>query len=221
MRTFCLAMGFLFCTAGAFAEDAWTQFRGPKGNGHAESQNLPLTWSEEENIQWKTEIPGKGWSSPVVWKNQIWLTTATVDGKKMSALCVDAETGKVIKNLLIYENVKPDFCHDTNSYATPTPVIEEGRLYVHFGKYGTACLDTNSGKILWSRRDFECDHFRGPASSPILFQNRLFVAYDGFDVQYVVALDKHTGKTLWRKDRGIDYRTSNGDRKKAYSTACR
>jgi outer membrane protein assembly factor BamB len=90
---------------------------------------------------------------------------------------------------------------------------------VHFGSYGTACLDTKTGEKLWERRDLPCDHFRGPGSSPILHDNFLFVAFDGFDLQYVVALDKKTGETLWRRDRNIDYGTDNGDWKKAYCTA--
>lgn len=219
MRT----IGFLlmaFLAVGVLrAEQNWPQFRGPAGNGHAKVKNLPVEWGESNNVKWKTAIHGKGWSSPVVWKNQIWMTTATEDGTKMYAVGVDAENGEILHDLLIFENADPQFCHPTNSYASPTPVIEEGRLYVHFGTYGTACVDTGSGEILWSRRDFKCDHFRGPASSPILHEDRLFVAYDGFDVQYVVALDKNTGKTIWRKDRNIDYGTMNGDRMKAYSTA--
>lgn len=201
------------------AEDNWPQFRGPKGNGHTEARGLPLKFSEAENVKWKVEIPGKAWSSPVVWKKQIWLTNATEDGKKMSAVCVEADSGKIVRDLLIFENEKPEYCHPTNSYASPTPVIEEGRLYAHFGTYGTACIDTNTGEILWSRRDLKCDHYRGPASSPILHENLLFLSFDGIDVQYVVALDKRTGDTLWKKDRDIDYNTSNGDHKKAYSTA--
>ena len=106
-----------------------------------------------------------------------------------------------------------------NSYASPTPVIEEGRVYVHFGSYLTACLDTKTFETIWERRDLECDHHRGPASSPILFDGKLFVAYDGFDVQYVVAFDKVTGRTVWRRDRDIEYGTDNGDLKKAYGTA--
>jgi outer membrane protein assembly factor BamB len=170
-------------------------------------------------VKWKVEIPGKAWSSPVVWKKQIWMTNATEDGKKMSAVCVDADSGKITRDLLIFENEQPEYCHPTNSYASPTPVIEEGRLYVHFGTYGTACIDTNIGEILWSRRDLKCDHYRGPASSPIIHENLVFLSFDGIDVQYVVALDKRTGDILWKKDRDISYNTSNGDHKKAYSTA--
>jgi outer membrane protein assembly factor BamB len=120
---------------------------------------------------------------------------------------------------VIFENANPEFCHPTNSYASPTPVIEEGRLYAHFGTYGTACVNTNTGEILWKNQEWHCDHFRGPAASPVLYENLLFAAFDGVDVQFVVALDKNTGKTLWKQDRNINYGTDNGDHKKAYSTA--
>ncbi|MEQ8788275.1 MAG: PQQ-like beta-propeller repeat protein [Pirellulaceae bacterium] len=201
------------------ADENWSQFRGPRGDGKSTSTGLPLTWSETENVVWKTPIHDLGWSSPVVWGDQIWMTTASEDGKDMYVVCVDFKTGKVIHDIKLFHNEEPRFRHPTNSYASPTPVIEEGRVYAHFGSYGTACLDTASGKVLWERRDLPCDHFRGPGSSPILHDDFLFVAYDGFDLQYVVALDKKTGKTLWRKDRNIDYGTDNGDRKKAYCTA--
>ena len=96
---------------------------------------------------------------------------------------------------------------------------EEGRLYVHFGSYLTACLNTSNAEVIWERRDIACDHHRGPASSPILDDGKLFVAYDGFDVQYVIALDARTGKTVWKRDREINYGTDNGDNMKAYGTA--
>ena len=211
-----LAMTLLFCVPAA--GENWTEFRGPAGTGISAAKNLPLSWSEEENIRWKLEVHGKGWSSPVSWGNQLWLTTATEDGKKLYALCVDRIKGTIVHDILVFENEKPRFCHPTNSYASPTPVIEKGRVYVHFGSYGTACLDSNSGRILWTRRDFACNHWRGPGSSPVIAGKHLIVAYDGYDLQFVVALDKQTGKTIWKRDRNIDYGTDNGDRKKAYST---
>jgi outer membrane protein assembly factor BamB len=179
---------------------------------------LPIKWSESENVQWKTAIHGKGWSSPVVWGDQIWLTTATADGHEMFGVCVDRATGKIVHDLKIFENQKPAFCHPFNSYASPTPVIEEGRVYLHFGTYGTACLDTATGRVLWTRRDLLCDHWRGPGSSPILHANLLIVHFDGHDVQYVVALDKKSGQTVWKKDRAINYGTEDGDFKKAFGT---
>jgi outer membrane protein assembly factor BamB len=201
-----------------WAADSWTEFRGSQGDGWARESDPPIDWSETKNIKWKTGIHGKGWSSPVIWGRQIWLTTATEDGKQMYAMAVDRETGAVIHDLLVLENENPQFCHATNSYASPTPVVEEGRVYVHFGSYGTACYDTASGEQLWQRRDLPCDHWRGPGSSPILYDGRLYVALDGYDLQYVVALDKETGATVWKKDRDIDYGTDDGDLKKAYCT---
>ena len=110
------------------------------------------------------------------------------------------------------------YCIPFNSYASPTPAIEEGRVYVHFGTYGTACLDTAGARVLWSRRDLPCNHHRGAGSSPVLFRNLLILTFDGFDQQYLVALDTQTGETRWKQPRVIDYGTDNGDRKKAYST---
>jgi outer membrane protein assembly factor BamB len=205
-------------TAAARAEENWPEFRGPHANGHAESGNPPTHFSETENVRWKTAIHDKGWSSPVVWGKQIWLTTATEEGKKQYAICVDRETGKVLFDLLLFENEHPAATKQYNSFASPTPAIEKGRVYVSFGSYGTACLDTATGKPVWQRRDLPCNHFRGPASSPILFENLMIVHYDGFDYQYAIALDKQTGETVWKADRNVDYGTTDGDTMKAFST---
>lgn len=196
----------------------WPEFRGPTGDGVATDADLPIE-IDESVVRWKTPIHGKGWSSPVVWKDRIWLTTATEDGTKMSVLCVDRATGRILHDRVLKENQTPAFCHPMNSYASPTPVVEDGRVYVHFGSYLTACLDSETAEVLWKRDDLQCDHYRGPASSPILYDGKLYIAYDGFDVQYVVALDKDTGNTVWKRDREIDYGTDNGDRMKAYCTA--
>lgn len=218
MRIFGLACVSLVLLIQSAAAENWPAFRGPRGDGTTPATGVPVEWSETKNIVWKTPIHGRGWSSPVVWDNQIWLTTATEDGTKQSVLCVDATTGDVLHDMVVFENENPRFCHPSNSYASCTPTIEDGRLYVHFGSYGTAAIDTATGKKIWERRDLECDHFRAPASSPILFEDVLIVAYDGFDVQYVVGFDKQTGETRWRTPRDIDYNTDNGDRKKAYAT---
>lgn len=199
------------------AEPFWNQFRGPNGDGET-SATLPTEFSDTEKVTWKVAIHDKGWSSPVVWGKQIWLTTATEDGKKLYAVCVNAYTGVIEHDVLVFEVAEPRYCHPTNSYASCTPFIEEGRIYVHFGEYGTACLDTATGEKLWERRDFVCEDFRGPASSPVVAGDRLFLLFDGIDNQYVVALDKHTGKTLWKTNRDIDYGTEEGDLKKAYCT---
>lgn len=204
--------------AGGMAAENWPEFRGPHGNGAAEG-DPPTEWSETQNILWKTPIDGLGWSSPVVWGDRIWLTTADPDGKRMFVVCVDRQTGRVLHNKLVFENENPRFRHPTNSYASCTPALEENAVYVHFGSYGTARIDPQSCEIVWARRDLPCNHWRAPGSSPIIDGDALFVAYDGYDLQYIVALNKHTGETLWKRDRNIDYGTDNGDRKKAYSTA--
>ncbi len=196
----------------------WPQFRGPNGDGHARAVGLPETWSEAEHIAWKTPIHGRGWSSPVVWGQQIWLTTATADGHRLYVLCVDLASGEIVHDRKLFAVTKPQDIHLTNSHASPTPVIESGRVYVHFGSYGTACLDTRDARVIWQRRDFPCNHWRGPGSSPILFQDLLIIHFDGYDYQYVVALDKKTGQTRWKVDRAIDYQTDDGDFKKAFCT---
>ena len=200
------------------ADATWTAYRGTTGEGRADDANLPVE-IDAATVQWKTRIAGKGWSSPVVWGNQVWLTTATEDGRRMSVICVDRNNGKILHDVVVIENEEPEFCHPMNSYATPTPVVDRDRVYVHFGTYGTLCLDTADATVLWRRDDLRCDHFRGPASSPIIHDDKLYVAFDGVDVQYVVALDTNSGDTVWKTERDIDYGTDVGDRMKAYCTA--
>ena len=200
------------------AEQSWWQFRGPKGDGHAMATELPLEWDESRNVVWKTAIHDRGYSSPVIWGNQVWLTTATRDGHRLFAVCVDKDTGKIVQDLHIFDVVKPRRITDENTYATPTPVIEEGRVFLHFGTYGTACLDTASGRKLWTRRDLNCDHEdgAGPASSPTLIDGNLVVHVDGRDVQYIVALDRATGETVWKTPRSMEFTDIPVHHRKAY-----
>ncbi len=208
------------------ADTHWPEFRGPRGDGISTSTNLPLHWSEQQHVKWKTPIHDRGWSSPVIWDRQVWLTTATTNGRELFALCVDRDTGKVVRNLKLFDVAKPQYCHPFNSYASPTPAIEAGRIYVTFGTPGTACLDTQTGAVLWTRRDIECNHFRGAGSSPILYSNLLFLNFDGSDRQFMVALDKQTGRTIWQQNRSIDFQDLgpdgqpelSGDYRKAFAT---
>ena len=205
----------------------WPQFRGPDGMGKSSGHNLPLSWSEKKNVRWKTAIHGRAWSSPVVLDNQVWVTTATADGRDLFAVALDRDTGT--------DPARPEAVSRRraavrriafNSYASPTPVVEPGRVYVTFGSPGTAAIDTRTGKVLWERRDLECNHFRGPGSSPIVFRELLIMHFDGSDRQFVVALDKHTGKTVWRTERSIDFADlgpdgkpqADGDFRKAFAT---
>lgn len=210
----------------ASGSENWPQFRGPDGNGLSDAKGLPLTWSEQKNVKWKTPVHGKAWSSPVIWGDQIWMTTATPDGKELFVVCVDRDSGKIIRDLKLFDIEKPQYCIPFNSYASPTPVIEDGRVYATFGSPGTACLDTKSGKVLWERRDFVCNHYRAAGSSPILYGGLLIMNFDGSDLQFIVALDKKTGETVWRTQRSIDYKDlgpdglpqAEGDFRKAFST---
>ncbi len=213
----------LFLWAGVAASPAsdtenWPQFRGPTGDGHSHATGLPLTWSETENVRWKTPIHGRAWSSPVVWGDLVWMTTAPEDGHEAFAVAVDRRTGKILHDIKVFDVPKPQEINALNSYASPTPVIEAGRVYVTFGAHGTACLDTATGRALWARRDLECNHFRGPGSSPILVDDLLILHFDGFDFQYVVALDKATGKTVWKTNRSTKFGDIDGDFRKAFST---
>lgn len=209
------------------AGDSWPQFRGPTGHGVSDSTGLPTEWSEDQNIAWKTEIHGRAWSSPVVLGNQIWLTTATPDGRQLFAICVDKDTGKIVHDLKLFDVPKPQYAHPYNSYASPTPAIEGDRVYVSFGSPGIACLDTKTGKVIWERRDFVCNHWRGAGSSPLIFNDLVILNFDGSDFQYIAAMDKKTGETRWKTDRAIDFQdlengkpAADGDWRKAFST-CR
>ena len=205
-------------TAPAPAEANWPEFRGPSGDGHSSATNLPIKWSPTENVTWKTAVHGTGWSSPVIWGDQIWMTTAENKGKELYAVCVDRRSGKIVHDIKLFEVEKPGRINSLNSYASPTPVVEEGRVYVTFGTYGTACLDTKTGKTLWSRRDINCDHDMGPGVSPIAYGSLLIMPMDGCDKQFVIALDRKTGKTVWKTNRGIDYSDRQYDTKKAFCT---
>jgi outer membrane protein assembly factor BamB len=217
----------------------WPEFRGPFGNGHAaapddaEPRDLPLTWSETENVRWKTAIPHRGWSTPVIMDGRIWLTTATEDGHEFFVLCVDAQTGEILHNKKLFDCAEPEpLGNHLNCYAAPSPAIEPGRVYVHFGSYGTACLDANTGDVIWQRDDLPCRHYRGPSSSVVLFEDLVILTFDGADLQYVTALDKATGDSVWRTDRDVDWndqdvtgrgeaeakRMRDGDHRKAHST---
>ena len=202
------------------ANEQWSQFRGHYGNGIIKSTSAPINWSDDTNIDWKTPIHDRGWSSPVIWNDQIWMTTATKEGNKMYAICVNKLSGKIEHDIHVFDVKSPQAITNENTYASPTPVVEEGRVYVHFGTYGTACISTKDGQILWKRRDLNCDHEigAGPASSPFIYNNFLIFNVDGRDVQYVIALNKETGETAWKTNRSVDFSDVQVNQRKAYGT---
>ena len=229
MRTLHARWLAMAAVASAGARADWPEFRGPTGDGHAGPQaaGLPLRWSETNNVRWKTEIPLRGWSTPVIMGGQVWMTTATPDGHDFFGLCVDAGTGQLVFNEKLFHCDTPEpLGNSVNGYASPSPAIEPGRVYLHFGSYGTACLDTATRKVLWQRTDLPCRHYRGPASSVILFENLVILTMDGADVQYLVALDKQSGKDVWRTHRSVKFNDAegyqgfakDGDLRKAHST---
>ncbi len=179
----------------------WTHFRGSKSDGHANVKVAPLEWSDTENVVWKVPVKGLGWSSPVVNGTQVWITSAEKDGHEFYTLCFDLETGKLLDEKTIFTAEEPQRIHGTNSYATPTPCIEDGFVYVHYGNFGTACINTKNFEIVWKREDMPCNHMQGPASSIILHKNMLIVHLEGTEDPYVAALDKRTGKTIWKSVR--------------------
>ncbi len=224
----------LSLVSASWAQASWPQFRGPSGDGLAVRANdgspsldLPIHWSEKENIRWKTPIPYRGWSTPVVREGQVWLTTAAVDGHDFFVVCVEADSGRIRFQEKLFQADHPEpLGNPLNGYASPSPVVERGRVYVHFGSYGTAALDTKTGVTLWKRSDLPCRHYRGPGFSLVLFKNLLILTMDGVDVQYLVALDKETGRSVWKTDRTAEWNDldaagkprDEGDLRKAYST---
>ncbi len=221
--------------------ERWSGFRGPLGSGHAPTGGLPLEWDEKKNVTWRTELPGKGWSSPVIEGNEVWMTTAVetpltekerkaladrsspgftlVSAASVSfrAVCVDKSSGKLLHDVELLTRKKPEPIHNLNSFASPTPIVEDGRLYAHFGTYGTACLDTKSQNVVWTNRELQLKHENGPGSSPILWKDKIIFHCDGSDVQYIAALNKRDGKIAWKTDRSGKLHDGHQMRK-AYGT---
>ena len=180
-------------------EEDWPQFRGPGGQGHASARGLAKEWSETKNITWKVPLPGNGWSSPVIQGEKIWLTTSVDEGRSLRALCLSKSDGKLLHDLEVFRQEQVGRIHTKNSHASPTPVLDGDRVYVHFGAFGSASLRSD-GRILWKHR-FEYNHRHGPGGSPVLFQDLLIYNCDGTDTQFVAALDKHTGEVRWKTTR--------------------
>ncbi|MFM1942552.1 MAG: hypothetical protein RI897_1534 [Verrucomicrobiota bacterium] len=224
-----------FVAAGLFSASVgllraeWPEFRGPTGDGHSGETGLPLQWSESENVVWKTAIPYKGWCAPAVYDGRVWVSSATEGGHDFYAIGLDAETGKILHNVHLFHSDDPEPLGNgasMNSYATPSSYIEQGRVYVHFGSFGTACLDTEDGEVLWKRDDLPCRHYRGASSSVVSHGDLIILTFDGADLQYHAALDKATGRTVWKTDRSVEWNdedvqdpmVKDGDWRKAHST---
>ena len=221
--------------------EEWPEWRGPNGQGISSAKGLPETWSETSGVVWKAELPGRGHSTPVLTGNQLWLTTAlekaatpdqvkarlatntgdqpltVLDSVSLRVLCVDSISGKVLHDMEVLNVKNPQWAHQLNSYASPSPILENGRLYAHFGSLGTVCLDTATLKILWKNEELHVMHENGPGSTPVLSGNRLIAHFDGSDQQFIAAFDKTTGKVVWKTARSgkMDPRPQQ---RKAYGT---
>lgn len=198
---FLILFSFSFLISCSSDKQNWTHFRGSNMDGHADVEVAPLSWSDTENVIWKVPVNGLGWSSPVIYGDQIWLTSATEDGTEFYSYCFDFETGALLNENTLFKSEEPQHIHSTNSYATPTPCIEDGFVYVHYGTFGTACINTSNFEVVWKREDMPCKHMQGPASSIILHKNLLIVHLEGTEDPYVAALDKRTGETIWKSVR--------------------
>jgi outer membrane protein assembly factor BamB len=200
----------VFLSAAARGED-WPEFRGPTGQGLVVGRGLPVEWSATKNVAWKQAIPGLGWSSPVVVDGRVYLTTAVpvaagpASDQLLRALCLDAGTGKTLWDTEVFrqDGSKAPRIQAKNSHASPTPLVRDGRLYVHFGHQGTACLDLD-GKVLWRNTDLTYRPVHGNGGSPVLTDGLLIFSCDGSDKQFIVALECDTGKVRWQTDRKTD-----------------
>ena len=236
---------FLIAQTLLLSSEGWEQWRGPNGNGHAPAGEYPLEWSENKNLSWKTLLPGRGHSSPVYQGSTAWITTAleTVASQEererranessfpgamglhylskveFIALQVDLMTGKIIRQIKVFEKKAPQAIHRLNSYASPSPVLKNGKLFIHFGAFGNACLNSKTGQIIWKNQDPDLwiHHENGPGSSPVLWNKLMIFHLDGTDKQSVVALFQETGKIAWHRKRSGKLR-ENPQTKKAYAT---
>ena len=239
-RTFFTILFAYFADLASIKAD-WLQWRGPMGQGIADQSKVPIEWSETKNIAWRAQLPGRGWSSPLIDGNQVWVTAAheTVASEEQSkerlkantgsqplivlselrihAICIDKETGEIIKDIEVLRKKDPQWIHKTNSYASPTPIIEDGRMYIQKGSYGSACLDLKSGKVMWQNQDLWVMHENGPGGSPLIWHDLLIFHMDGSDKQFIVAIDKNTGKVIWKTKRSGKMH-DNPQLKKAYGT---
>ena len=199
---FRLAVTAILCSAASLlsagspsdlADTDWPEFRGPTGQGHSPAVGLPVTWSETENIAWKVAIPVRGWSTPLIRGDRIWITTADADGKTLRALCLDRESAATVHNVVIGTLTEKGAAHEKNTLASPTPVLDGERVYVHFGPHATACL-SHDGKILW-RTELAHKQSYGPSSSPVLYGDLLIVPCLGTDVRYFGGSGQKDGGT--------------------------
>lgn len=184
----------------------WSQFRGPNSDGnYSASQMTPLEWSDTKNVAWKVAVPGLGWSSPVISDGKIFLTTAVPvgDGLSLRAMALETATGKTVWDREIRSLAETPKIHKKNSHASPTPIVRDGAVFVHFGAQGMARLKADDGTIVWTCTELEYPPQHGSGGSPILHDGKLIVVCDGKEDPFIAAVDAETGKVLWKTLRSI------------------
>lgn len=218
------ALILAFLPSRAADESPWAQWRGPLGNGVAPHADPPVTWSEDQNVRWKVPLPGRGHSSPVVWKDRLFLTTAIPHGEevdptagrrpgehdntlkvrptKFVVLAIDRKDGAILWQTTVRDTIPHEGRHNTGSFASASPTTDGKRVYAFFGSHGLYCLDWE-GTVLWQQDlgDMHTKHGHGEGATPVLHGDTLVVNWDHEGPSFVVAFDKHTGKQLWKNDR--------------------
>jgi outer membrane protein assembly factor BamB len=219
--------------------ETWTRLRGENGDGLTSGTNLPDDLADPANILWKAAVPGRGWSSPVILENEIWMTTALETGLPsagdsgdngsgeaeettepsiaLKAVCLDRTSGQLLTVVDLFDVKSPPPIHNMNSYASPSPVADEYRVYCHFGTFGTAAIDRQTREVAWRNNENVIEHETGPGSSPIVYRDKLIFHCDGTDQQYLCALETETGKQVWRTGRSGEMEKV-GMYKKAFCT---
>lgn len=203
-------MGFSpFCGQAA----DWPEFRGPTRDGHSDAKGLAVKWSPEKNVVWKTPLPGKAWSSPIVAGGRIYLTNAVAakdendphDARSLRVLALDAVSGKLLWDTGIFSVADPISAggHPKNSFASPTPIFENDRIYAHFGHLGTACVGSD-GKVIWKTQELAYKPVHGNGGCPVIVDDLLIFNVDAQENPCVVALDKNSGQLRWRVARESD-----------------
>lgn len=200
-----------FAVLCALCAGDWPQFRGPNSDGHVVGPATPLEWSDASHVAWKTAVPGLGWSSPAVADGKVFLTTSVPqgDGLSLRALAYDAATGKVVwdREVRVVETVPS--IHKKNSHASPTPLVRDGSVFVHFGALGMARLALDDGAIEWQCDELQYPPMHGSGGSPVLHDGKLVVVCDGSTKPFVAAVDAKTGKVVWKQYRSVEARISH------------
>jgi outer membrane protein assembly factor BamB len=201
----------------AQAEALWPEFRGPTAQGHSTATGLPTKWTKSQGVRWRTELPGRAWSSPVIAEGKIWLTDAVTKGSevKLKVVALNAEDGKQVWEAELFEvkDLGKLKMHQKNSHASPSPIYSEGMIYAHFSHLGTACVQASDGKVVWKNNDHPYPPVHGTGGSPLLVGDLLVFNADGASEPKVIALNKKDGSLAWKVGR-----TSDASRKFSFST---